>query len=517
VSSTKNVANRRLVNRRLVGRRLLRPAWPVTPERTFKRRRYPLTKRPVLQLSGKFNPSTLKREMTLTDKKPMFWVFGMALLLIIPIADGTERFLALFGIACIYASINVMWTLILGTAGLQSFATLATVGVGSYGAGYLSVTYGIPWPLMLFVGLLLGGLMGFIISIPARRLDGLYYALLTLGLSEFMRNFVTQSDALGGKFNGALFGVAKMIPTLDSPRLTQTLTYVSTFVLLLAALAVFRLVNGGRIGLLLKTAATNKEDESFASAVGIDFQRARLWVFIIASGALGFIGAFYASTIGGTSLQIFSLELLLLMLAMIVIGGLGRAEGAVIGTVLVVFITQWFVDWGPWRIILVGVLALASVLYTRNGLFGLKMQVQEIRTRRQALHRAAATSRYAEFLPQEAPEIHDKSIIAGRVFERALRDRLRGWISPEVIAEHERKPLGQHSDHLERMLNYFRKAPIPDKYAVYCEEPFARYRVVALSGLPGVPPRVVDDKVYESLDAAYHAVFLRRVNDLRAS
>ena len=230
-----------------------------------------------------------------------------------------------------------------------------------------------------------------------------------------------------------------------------------------------------------------------------------------------FIGAFYSATIGGTSLQIFSLDLLLLMLAMIVIGGLGRAEGAVIGTVIVVFITQWFVDWGPWRIVLVGVLALLSVLYTRNGLFGLKSQLREIRMRRQMLHRSAVTSRYAEYLPQEAPEIHDKALIPKRVFERSLRDRLRGWISPELVAEHERKPLGQHSDHLERMLNYFRKTPIPDKYAVYCEEPFAKYRVVALSGLPGVPPRVVDDKTYDSLDAAYHAVFLRRVNDLRAS
>jgi branched-chain amino acid transport system permease protein len=67
------------------------------------------------------------------------------------------------------------------------------------------------------------------------------------------------------------------------------------------------------------------------------------------------------------------------------------------------------------------------------------------------------------------------------------------------------------------MLNYFRKAPIPDKYAVYCEVPFESYRVVALSGLPGVPPRMVDDKVYPTLEQAYHAVFLRRVNDLRAS
>lgn len=503
--------------KRLVGRRAYRPSWPVHPSRTFKRRRYPFTKRSVLRLSGQFNPRTLKREVVLQDKKPMFWVVGLLALLIIPAALGTERLLALFGIACIYAAINVMWTLIIGTAGLQSFATLATVGVGSYGAGYLSVTYGLPWPLMLVAGLLFGALLGFIISLPARRLDGLYYALLTLGLSEFMRNFVTQSEALGGKFNGALFGVAKIVPTLGSPRLTQTAVYATTFILLLLALTVFRWVNGGRIGLLLKTAATSKEDESFASAVGIDFQRARLWVFIIASGALGFIGAFYSATIGGTSLQIFSLDLLLLMLAMIVIGGLGRAEGAVVGTVIVVFITQWFVDWGPWRIVLVGVLALLSVLYTRNGLFGLKDQLREIRTRRQALHRAGITSRYAEYLPQEAPDVHDKALITGRVFERNLRDRLRGWISPEVVAEHQAKPLGQHSDHLERMLNYFRKAPIPDKYAVYCEEPFARYRVVALSGLPGVPPRVVDDKVYESLDAAYHAVFLRRVNDLRAS
>ena len=40
---------------------------------------------------------------------------------------------------------------------------------------------------------------------------------------------------------------------------------------------------------------------------------------------------------------------------------------------------------------------------------------------------------------------------------------------------------------------------------------------MALSGLPGVPPRVVDDRIYDDVDDAYHAVFLRRVNDLRAS
>lgn len=502
----------------LIGRRSWRPRWPVSTDKVFKRRRYFGTKRSVFRLSGSYNPKTLQRELVLTDKKPTFWLLGLLLILILPIAASNERFFALFGIICIYAAINVMWTLIIGTAGLQSFATLATVGVGAYGAAYLSITYGVPWPAMLVIGLMLGALMGFLISLPARRLDGLYYALLTLGLSEFCRNFVTQSDQLGGKFNGALFGVDRIVPSdMMTTWLGQALLYVSAFALLLAALAVFRWVNGGRLGLLLRTSATNKEDEAFASAIGINIQRARTWVFMIASAALGAIGAFYAAYIGGTSLQVFSIDLLLLMLAMIVIGGLGRAEGAVLGTIIVVGITQWFTEWGPWRIVLVGVLALLSVLYTRNGIFGLKVQLSEIRQRRQALHRAALTSRYAAFLPQQAPDILDKSIIVGRTFEREIRDRLKGWITPALIEEHRQKPLGQHSDHLERILNYFRQGPIPDKYAVYCEEPFQSYRVVALSGMPGVPPRVVDDKVYPSLDEAYHAVFLRRVNDLRAS
>lgn len=502
----------------LVGRRALRPAWPARPDAVHHRRRYPWTKRSVLKLSGQFNPKTLKREVVLTDKKPLFWMVGLFVLAALPIAVGSERFFSMFGIICIYAAINVMWTLIIGTAGLQSFATLATVGVGAYGAAYLSITFGFPWPVMIVVGLVLGIAMGFLISIPARRLDGLYYALLTLGLSEFCRAFVVQSEALGGKFNGALFGAARIVPSeLMTTRLGQTLAFLTTFIVLLITLAVFRWINGGRIGLMLKTAATSKEDEAYASAIGIDFSRMRTIVFMVASGMLGVLGAFYATYTGGTSLQIFSLDLLLLMLAMIVIGGLGKAEGAVIGTVIVVFITQWFVDWGPWRIILVGVLALLSVLYTRNGLFGLKDQLREIRQRRQALHRAAITTKYALFLPQQAPDIHDKSVIAGRVFESNLRDRLRAWIDPQIIAEHERKPLGQHTDHLERILNYFRQAPLADKYAVYTEVPFEKYRVVALSGLPGVPPRIVDDKTYPSLDAAYHAVFLRRINDLRAS
>ncbi len=90
-------------------------------------------------------------------------------------------------------------------------------------------------------------------------------------------------------------------------------------------------------------------------------------------------------------------------------------------------------------------------------------------------------------------------------------------ITDELIAEHERQPLGQHSDALERVLNYFRRQPIPDKYAIVCTVPDREWRICRLSGRRGVGPALIDDEVFNSEEKAHHAVFLRRIRDLRGS
>lgn len=122
-------------------------------------------------------------------------------------------------------------------------------------------------------------------------------------------------------------------------------------------------------------------------------------------------------------------------------------------------------------------------------------------------------------MPEEATEIHDKQVIAWRRFDKRLRDRLKQLVTPELIEEHRRAPLGPHSDDLARVLNYFRRGEMPDKYAILQDGPPEAwtYSVMALSGEPGKPPRVVDDKTYATRDEAYHAVFLLRVNDLLES
>ena len=120
-------------------------------------------------------------------------------------------------------------------------------------------------------------------------------------------------------------------------------------------------------------------------------------------------------------------------------------------------------------------------------------------------------------LSAEAIEMHDQDEVYRRRFEEMQRDYLRRLVTPEVIEEHRRSPQGQHSEALERLLIYFRRRPLVGKYAIAAVEPFKGYRIVALSGHRGVPPRAIDDKIYVSPAEAHHGVFLRRVQDLLES
>ena len=99
----------------------------------------------------------------------------------------------------------------------------------------------------------------------------------------------------------------------------------------------------------------------------------------------------------------------------------------------------------------------------------------------------------------------------------STRADLKHLITEDLIREHRATFGKRRSDALERVLTYFRSAAAADKYAVLSAKPFAEYRIVALSGRRGVPPRAVDDQVFTTAEEALHGVFLKRVQDLMES
>ncbi|MCS5652171.1 MAG: branched-chain amino acid ABC transporter permease, partial [Candidatus Marinimicrobia bacterium] len=252
--------------------------------------RLPMSRRHWLKWRTHYNKKNLTKARRLEDKRPLWWF-----LCLIPLGFSlpwlSNFALSAVAIFCIYASINLLWSLTLGTAGIFSLATMAVVGVSGYVAAAANVYLGIPWPFMFAIGTIAGLIFGGFLALPSSRLDGLYYALLTLGLAEICRVFISQIHALTPT-NGSINGVSSFIPEewyLQRPGLL--LGAITALVLLLLSLLIYRLVNGETLGRQLQVA---REDEEFAEAIGINYHSARIKVFLISCAGLGFIGAFYA-------------------------------------------------------------------------------------------------------------------------------------------------------------------------------------------------------------------------------
>jgi branched-chain amino acid transport system permease protein len=108
----------------------------------------------------------------------------------------------------------------------------------------------------------------------------------------------------------------------------------------------------------------------------------------------------------------------------------------------------------------------------------------------------------------------DRQHQAYALFNARLKAEIRASITPALIAEHRAKPLGRHSDALERVLNFFRRPPA---YALYSRTPMREWQLIRLPIAAGSPPAPLDDTVYTSEAEAMHALFTRHVDDLLAN
>jgi branched-chain amino acid transport system permease protein len=114
-------------------------------------------------------------------------------------------------------------------------------------------------------------------------------------------------------------------------------------------------------------------------------------------------------------------------------------------------------------------------------------------------------------------EIVDRDIIARQHFDAKQSEFLRTLVCDDVIEEHRIKPLGQHSEPLERLLLHFRRMPMTDKYAIKRDDAASAFRLFAISGQRGVAPLLVDDEEYATVEDAYHGIFLRQIKELMGS
>jgi branched-chain amino acid transport system permease protein len=216
---------------------------------------------------------------------------------------------------------------------------------GESGGIGLADLKGLGWPPVvgLIAGVLLAGLAGLLFSPIAARLRGIYLGVASLGLVFIGQHVLNSWTQVTGGFNGratpefSLFGFTfgntdPDLFVLEVPfREAERLWYLG-LVLALAAYWFARNLLRSRPGRALETL---RDSEVAASVMGVNVQRYKGRVFLVSSMYAGLSGVMYALSIGSIAPESFGLELSVLFLAMIVLGGLGSVAGSVLGAVFV--------------------------------------------------------------------------------------------------------------------------------------------------------------------------------------
>jgi branched-chain amino acid transport system permease protein len=273
-----------------------------------------------------------------------------------------------------------LWNLIAGYGGMVSVGQQAFVGIGAY-AMFAGV---ILWGWDPVPAILLGGIAALMLSIPmaffAFRLQGAYFAIGIWVIAEVARLLVAQWMTLGGGTGTSLpreatadiIGVEAIAALFDvrDAAARDILAYWLALIMAVATIGVIYALLRSRTGLAL---AAVRDNDNAARSVGVD-ARAVKWLVFLAVGAMtGLVGALiYVQTARISPDAAFSVtNWTAYVIFIVVIGGIGRLEGPIIGVIVFWALQTLLSDFGAWYLMILGLIAIVVMLFAPRGLWGL--------------------------------------------------------------------------------------------------------------------------------------------------
>ncbi len=278
----------------------------------------------------------------------------------------------------VYICLGLGLNIVVGLCGLLDLGYIAFYGVGAYTYALLSINFGVSFWLCLPVAAILAALAGCVIGYPTLRMRGDYLAIVTLGFGEIVRivlnNWMTLTNGPNGilgikapsvwlpQFAGGLTFEAFYLKRLDA------LYYVILGLTALTVLAVHRL-NFSRIG---RAWEAIREDETAAELMGVNTFLLKLLAYAMGAVFGGLAGAFFAARMRFVSPESFTFIESAMVLAMVVLGGMGSIPGVILGALALVALPEVFREFELYRMLAFGGAMVVMMLFRPKGLWPAK-------------------------------------------------------------------------------------------------------------------------------------------------
>ena len=301
------------------------------------------------------------KQASFSAVKTALILIGLGLFLIAPMFVYPIFLMKLLTFAMFACAFN----LLLGYTGLLSFGHAAFFGGAAYFTGYAVKEWGITPELGLIVGMAGAAVLGLVIGFFAIRRQGIYFAMITLALSQMFYFFCLQApftrgeDGLQGVPRGFLFGLLDLNVQLN-------MYYTVLAIFILAVFVIWRFINSP-FGMILKSI---RENEQRAISLGYNVQMYKLGAFVMSATLAGLAGGLKALVFQFATLTDVTWQMSGEVILMTLLGGIGTMTGPIFGAGLVVTLQNYLATSDIPVTIITGVVFMACVLVFRRGLVG---------------------------------------------------------------------------------------------------------------------------------------------------
>jgi branched-chain amino acid transport system permease protein len=294
------------------------------------------------------------------------FIFVLVLALIMPFIVPNDYILHVLALVCIWSISVYGINIFTGYTGNLSLAHIGFFAIGAYTLGLLTVKAEWNFWLAFLAAGVLSIILGFLVGLISLRTNGHFFAIYTMCVGYIIYLVIDKWDTLTGGVRG-LIGIPGPAPI--GPITFESLTsqyYLLLFFLVLTVFIMKRIVHS----LLGRTFIAIRNSEELAQTIGISTKKNQLLAFVISCFFAAIAGALYASFVRFIGPEVGAIFLGFEMLIYLVIGGLGTLSGPIIGTLLIVFLTQSLQFMQEYKMLLFGPILLIIVIFYPNGIVG---------------------------------------------------------------------------------------------------------------------------------------------------
>jgi branched-chain amino acid transport system permease protein len=265
-----------------------------------------------------------------------------------------------------FAMFACAFNLLLGFSGMLSFGHAVFFGAAAYATGWLATAHHWGSVEAIVAGVAVATVLGFVIGALAIRRRGIYFAMITLALSQLVYFVCLEAPFTGGENGlqavprGSLFGIVSLKSDVSM--------YYFVLAVFVAVFLFIRRIVHSPFGQVLKAI---RDNEARAISLGYDINRHKLVAFVLSAALSGLAGSLKGLVLSFVTLSDVLQSTSGLVILMVLLGGSGTFFGPVIGAALIITLQQYLSDQvGGWVTVIIGGIFVACVMAFRRGIVG---------------------------------------------------------------------------------------------------------------------------------------------------